>query len=1192
MVNFPTTLIIGLGGVGSEITAEIYRKFMKTYPSDIERRNIICLCLDTDSGDIEKRKKILPDSWVVKTSSDLNSTVGDYVDSIKANTTVLDWFDTSSPYVMNMSLNEGAGQIRMCSRLAIMAAMGEQKLNAINNAISSLLTQEPERHAGNDIKVHIVCSLAGGTGAGSFLQTAYYVKDVMRNDFHIKSPKITGYFVLADVLCNDRSLGFNETQKENTRSNTYACMKELDAFIHHDKIQVLRPIELEYKLDQGDIHLPKGTPYNHCYLIDFTTRQGQNLNNKEQYYSQVKDYVYLNVFTDIGTSTRSKLINDIRQQVEDEGKGAYSTIGVSKLVFPIDDLFAYFANQKVVENLSSTWVVLDDLFKKAWRDYKDKLNAGEKATEPQKGDYFIQNVQQFAKKGTGIQKTIFNNIYTSTWVLDEEMVPVRPKSFDYLTAVEKHVAEVIDSNDKFKKLYENSRAEMDSFLIEDDETNDVESISEREENLEKFKKYAKEFAEKIETTTIKDCFLACHDEEARVSGNPEESKHQLNTYILQKGHEMHPIAVRYFLYEVYQEIERKRNSLRPVNEDLLKQIDENYRLNYNVIDDKNDADDEYKENAQEKMGIVYNKNKAFYKQLWHKLIGRSPIKECKEDYLKYSGIQSENIRKYAKSRLLLMVYEGLLTQIGRLIEESEQFFERLPEALNSLKREGESLLTKHDNNTEPAVTYVLAESKYKKLIYQNDISATGTVFFPEDMSAQIYRTMFDTTFNALQRTRRTIELSEQEKEKLWKAKLEADLKVFKDVLVLQETTLKKESRYAQMNVISALREEADLTISNDATDRETDKFSYMQMRFKNLRDKAVTRGADNINPKANRPINSWGIHPDCLTDRNLSPNERLELFGQTDIETNPLNAASQEVSELFSKYEIIRADTINLLELSNNFKGFVDVPTSSHSQGNTGTYYKAYNDLIDRILLGTSKAYSPHLDKRWHLPSYMPNIGMSMDDTMNDIFRALYYGLLFEKLTVKNNKGEDYWYAIMTVSDYITDLGKKMICAKGKSVAMAISTLFESGLANNPKLVANILKESKMEWAEARESWLNTENKTLDAMKNQPIVKKIKEFTFSKIYSASNWSDNKYNFFYVISDQNVELIGKNLKKLKTLVFEDLINNFITVFDASSNAYELCKDVFCIIGDNTLKNEALAILRQSKENGLFDPKTVQ
>ena len=182
---------------------------------------------------------------------------------------------------------------------------------------------------------------------------------------------------------------------------------------------------------------------------------------------------------------RSNLINDIRQQVEDEGKGAYSAIGVSKLVFPIDDLFAYFANQKVVESLITTWVVLDDIYKKAWVNYKNKLNAGEKATEPIKGDIFIQNVQQFAKKVTGIQKTIFNNIYTSTWVLDEEMVPVRTKYSDYISAVEKHVEEVIDSNDKFKKLYENSVAGMDSFLTEDDETNDVESISEREENLER-----------------------------------------------------------------------------------------------------------------------------------------------------------------------------------------------------------------------------------------------------------------------------------------------------------------------------------------------------------------------------------------------------------------------------------------------------------------------------------------------------------------------------------------------------------------------------------------------------------------------------------------------------------------------------------------------------------------------------------
>ena len=135
------------------------------------------------------------------------------------------------------------------------------------------------------------------------------------------------------------------------------------------------------------------------------------------------------------------------------------------------------------------------------------------------------------------------------------------------------------------------------------------------------------------------------------------------------------------------------------------------------------------------------------------------------------------------------------------------------------------------------------------------------------------------------------------------------------------------------------------------------------------------------------------------------------------------------------------------------------------------------------------------------------------------------------------------------------------------------------------------MKQSEKEWTEARGNWLNTDDKTLDTMKEQPIVKKINEFAFSKIYSSSSWTSNKYNFFYIISDENVELIGQNLKKLKTVLFEDLIKHFITVFDASSDTYKLCKYVFDIIGDKTLKNEALAILEQSKENGKFDPKTV-
>ena len=139
MVAFPTTLIIGLGGVGSSIVEKIYRKFDASQPTDIERRNVAFLCMDTDASDIKKRLAVMPSGSVVKTSSDKSCTVGGYIDQIKSKTTVLDWFDTKSPHLLSMSLNEGAGQVRMASRLATIASIDEKKLEAIDGSIKNLL---------------------------------------------------------------------------------------------------------------------------------------------------------------------------------------------------------------------------------------------------------------------------------------------------------------------------------------------------------------------------------------------------------------------------------------------------------------------------------------------------------------------------------------------------------------------------------------------------------------------------------------------------------------------------------------------------------------------------------------------------------------------------------------------------------------------------------------------------------------------------------------------------------------------------------------------------------------------------------------------------------------------------------------------------------------------------------------------
>ena len=358
------TLIIGLGGIGSRIVENIYKQYKASSPKEIDLANVKFLCLDTDRGDVKNRKEGLPEGSVVKTSSDLSDTIGGYIGRIQQKTTVRDWFDTKSFELLSMPLDKGAAQVRMASRLALMSAITEGKLKAIDNSINQLMATDPKRHKGNIIDTYIICSLAGGTGAGSFLQTAYYVKNAMM-ERGANAPEITGFFLLADVLCNDSDTGFSTAQKENVRSNTYACLKELIAFCTNNPQENLKPLEFEYRLGQRDKKLPVNMkPYDTCYLVDYEG-DGSNLGKEEKYENQVASFVFLTAFRPTGDKLRSDGVNDQRQKIQAEpGTRIYAGLGVSKLVYPVDDLFAYFARQRVFDNMNTSWCKIDKDFQK------------------------------------------------------------------------------------------------------------------------------------------------------------------------------------------------------------------------------------------------------------------------------------------------------------------------------------------------------------------------------------------------------------------------------------------------------------------------------------------------------------------------------------------------------------------------------------------------------------------------------------------------------------------------------------------------------------------------------------------------------------------------------------------------------------------------------------------------------------
>lgn len=1184
------TLIIGLGGVGSRIVEGVYRQFKASHPEEIDCRNVEFLCLDTDESDVNKRRKVMPENNVVKTSSDMSDTVGGYIDRIKGKTSVMDWFDTSSQQLLSMPLNKGAAQVRMASRLALMSAINENKLSAIDNSISRLMAVEPERHAGNIIRTYIVTSLAGGTGAGSFLQTAYYVKNSMRNH-GANAPEVDGFFLLADVLCDDSSIGLSDDQKENVRSNTYACIKELLAFSSNDRNEGLKKVEFEYRLGQKDKSLPSNQPYDQCYIIDYTAASGENLGKESRYESQVESFVYLTAFSPTGDKYRSDVINNIRQQIQDETK-KFAALGVSKLVYPVDDLFAYFARQRVTDNMKTSWCVIDKDYQEKYAEYKKNKREGIPTQEPDRGQHFMDMVRQLAGK-TGSQGAEFGEIYRSTQKLDKDFKSIGSKASEYLEELQKFALGKVSSSRELEVRYSDCVKSNVGFTTKDILENDVQFVIGRERALNDYRDQVFSFIDNVKRIVPKQCFLDDHDNEHYVSKTPDEDKHHLNTYILSKDEEMHPLAVRYFLYDLRDQIKPLLEKKKKSNKTLEKKIKEDYSKLFDDPTTKKveTAEDIIRTSNQKNTGLA---------GLTNRITGQNPYRQAKEDYDTKSRQQAENIRKFASDKLLEETLTAMLNYINRLLEESENFFDRLPVALEEVDNIRVALLKKHDSMNEKDITYVLASEPIKKDIYNFVISRNDSPFFPTVMSAALYRSMYHNVYVDLAADKYMTSKKVDEETKK-QAAIEANKRIIEECVVYQEKLIRESNRdYAQMNVIAALREEGMRECNSDPVQAK----QYMEHKFQMFREQAKFWGPNDLDPKV-RFINAWGFHPNCIGSETITARDADALFGDERVDTNPENAATRLVSRFFSPYEIVRANSVTLLSINSHFKKFHAKEKKEYTDEYFGPYYTAYRTVIDRVFASDKrtrsftanmdsevlKDCSPHLDKRWHLPAYMPNIGSSYMVEITKLYQALCYGLLFGYFKAVYNGGEYYWKYIGNTSKFIRDIDQRMI-GIGQTLEGALNNLFEKGLVNNPGIVNEVLESVAKEWNDARFVWLDTEhdeNDELEKMKNHLLMKKIVDFKFN-LCPTSSFTTNK-NWYALLSAKKGSTLFDILERhdgyLRHQFLTDLVDKIIAVFGQSVNTKNLCQYVFTGVG-TAYADDVKGILNDYNSKGMFEP----
>jgi hypothetical protein len=272
------TLLVGLGGTGKEVLLRLRRMVVERYGSLDDLSFLRFMHLDTDKNDTageqyDLRRADDPLYPQIKFSNveriDLSifGGTGRYVDHLGNYPNVKRWFPSGAKIAALGDLHEGAGQVRMASRLGFFDASNHQKIasrleqcrrelsdaSIMQQASNFGFTFEPKR-----LRVVIVASLAGGTGSGTFLDTGFLVKRYFKEAERLGILLLPSFF--AEYAGSDR-----------VRANGYAALMELNHYTFgHSFIADWTPHE-------ADRMGPP--PFTNTYLIDGRNEEGLTINS-------------------------------------------------------------------------------------------------------------------------------------------------------------------------------------------------------------------------------------------------------------------------------------------------------------------------------------------------------------------------------------------------------------------------------------------------------------------------------------------------------------------------------------------------------------------------------------------------------------------------------------------------------------------------------------------------------------------------------------------------------------------------------------------------------------------------------------------------------------------------------------------------------------------------------------------------
>lgn len=974
------TILIGLGGTGSR-TVNNVAKILNANGERINEGGLCCAVLDTNDNDnkyIEATGTGVP---VIPTSKAQN--IGEYLEEYSY-LNMEEWCP-SSPAFLEESMIDGASEIRVKSRIAFMDCVKSGTIKKLETMINKVVKNDDK----SKIRIMIVSSISGGTGSGSFIQVALWLRK------HLDKSQITirGIFLLPDVFVSSiEDIRKNKTTTTRHYCNAYAAIRELNTITKIKKSGIDNlPERLALDgLFDSETDSCQGKPvYDFAFFIDDVDKNGVKLDDIGQYEELVAQLVYMQMHAPMKDDMYSEEDNAFLSFVDNE-EPLYGSCGTSRAIYPVDSIRKYCVCRAVSDSLSDGWRKLDEEIEALRQEKEDRESEGIYS-----GEEFAprtEYIRLFDKKIETKEEKAGKDRFFLTLFKDVKNER-RHKGDDDKIAIS-----YTDKVDDFIKLLKTSEIEKavlkysgtDDYYIEKEafvaSDNSEEDILDRvkkdesglEEALDTFDKNADEYA-----STILDSLLPYNMDE--VSANNKCSIYGLLTKKDETGKVtyVHPVAARYLLYKLVAAIEKGMNGI----------VLEHSRTNALSGGEVGTQFDNEKTSETETDPKAYLESKKWYQRK------EAFIDNLEGKYAEFINSKIELCLAYERDCLLLKVYGLLKERVNGLILHMEAFFESLTEVQKKMTRDISENL-RETKEIEGKTLFVCANEFCKEKIYSSLNFGAGKG------DSKINKSVIDSVYGCYCAEKRPNTTANKRYANVDIATAFLMESIGAYIKRIDEDP--NNSKKVNMDIYTALCRESDFC----REDEEAGKSSLDRLDISTGKIKADTTAEENHRDEFEKFKDKlYGMAAPFLDyDRELPRN----ALGETTSREKTFWGFSSKVNEscpyvgavLGINADLQADDGYNENELYcyRAVYGLEAKYIPKFNEMKNGLYYKCYKSVISEMVKAAAgkkkeRAYvsSPHLDKNWH--KFLPYVTSDKQyqselDFYHGVWLAIAYGII------------------------------------------------------------------------------------------------------------------------------------------------------------------------------------------------------